>query len=150
MLPGRTVHVFGCLCFYFVPERDRSSKLSPRSLPAIYLGCDPERNGHVVYVPGLQRLTTGYHIIFNEYKWFADNTFRSKVSFDESPVQQDFKPIGRSKRHYYEDRDDTPGTERQNDQATNDDQQLDPLSSDYSPAEDPAHGTTTEWNDKPL
>ena len=137
------LHVFGCLCYYFVPERDRTSKLSPRSLPAIYLGCDPARNGHVVYVPGLQRLTSGYHVVFNEYKRFADNTFRSKVSFDESePIVQ--QPIGQSNRHYLEDRDYDANVENGR---QHDDHAMDPLDPNYSPANDMRHGDSTSWNE---
>ena len=48
----------GCLCYYLLPERDRASKLSPRAVPAIHRGEDPERNGYEVFVPSLGRYTT--------------------------------------------------------------------------------------------
>ena len=35
--------VFGCVAWYYLPEHERSSKIGPRALPAINLGCDPER-----------------------------------------------------------------------------------------------------------
>ena len=47
--------------------------MSPRALPAIYLGIDTERNGHLVEVPGLEnRVTTGYHVVFNEDIYFDE------------------------------------------------------------------------------
>ena len=54
--------VFGCIAWYFLPEHERSSKLGPRSLPAINLGCDPTRKGWILYIPQLNRITTGYHL----------------------------------------------------------------------------------------
>ena len=50
--------VFGCVAWYYLPEHERSSKIGPRALPAINLGCDPERNGWLVYIPQLNRIST--------------------------------------------------------------------------------------------
>ena len=99
------LHVMYCLCYYLLPERDRTSKLSPRALPATYLGLDPERNGHQVYVHGLQRYTTAHHVVFNEHRYYKSSVDKSGVTFTDSP-DVEFDPIGHSERHYYEERDD--------------------------------------------
>jgi transposase InsO family protein len=84
----------GCLCYYLVPERDRASKLSPRAVHAIYLGLDPERNGHRVWIPSMQRLTTAHHLVFNEHRYYQPSLDRSRVSFDDSAPQPTDQPIG--------------------------------------------------------
>ena len=61
--------VFGCQIWYFLPEHERSSKLGPRSVPGINLGIDPQRNGWIVYIPSLNRITTMYHGTFQEKKF---------------------------------------------------------------------------------
>ena len=61
--------VFGCVAWYFLPEHERSSKIGPRSVPAINLGRDPQRNGWIVYIPELNRITTAYHISFQERRF---------------------------------------------------------------------------------
>ena len=40
------------------PLRNRESKRSPRAVPAVHLGGDPHRNGYLVYVPYLNRITS--------------------------------------------------------------------------------------------
>ena len=61
-----SLHVLFCTCYYLLPDRNVENKVSPRALPAIYLGIDTERNGHLVEVPGLEnRVTTGHHVVFN-------------------------------------------------------------------------------------
>ena len=62
--------VFGCVAWY-LPEHERSSKIGPRALPAINLGCDPERNGWLVYIPQLNRITTMYHGSHQERKFMS-------------------------------------------------------------------------------
>ena len=146
------LHAWGCLCYYMVPERDRESKLSPTSMPAYYLGCDPERNGHIVYVPGLQRLTTGHHIVFNESRKFADDTSNKRVTFDSAP-QTEFTPVGTTRRHYIEDTDDTPAQTQENNEAGENhpfgatQQHLPTTNTQYSPAADMQHGNENEWNE---
>jgi transposase InsO family protein len=75
------LHSFGCLCYFLLPVRDRPSKLSPTALPAIYLGVDPDRQGHLVHVPGLQRFTSSYHCIFNENKVSGHYIYCTLVSY---------------------------------------------------------------------
>ena len=63
------VRVWGCSCWYYLPDHERSSKISPRALPAVHLGLDPQRRGYVVYIPHLNRITTAYHLTFQERKF---------------------------------------------------------------------------------
>ena len=63
------IRVWGCTCWYFVPEHERTSKISPRALPAVHLGNDPDRNGYIVYVPELNRITSACHVNFQERKF---------------------------------------------------------------------------------
>ena len=63
------IRVWGCSCWYYVPDHERTSKISPRALPAVHLGIDPQRNGYVVYIPHLNRITTAYHLVFQERKF---------------------------------------------------------------------------------
>ena len=63
--------VFGCVAWYYLPEHERSSKIGPRALPAINLGCDPERNGWLVYIPQLNRISTMYHGSHQERKFMS-------------------------------------------------------------------------------
>ena len=65
------IRVWGCACWYYLPEHERDSKISPRALPAVHLGIDPQRRGYVVYVPHLNRITTAYHLIFQERKFLS-------------------------------------------------------------------------------
>ena len=53
----------------YLPEHERDSKISPRAVPAIHLGCDTLRRGYLVYVPYLNRITSAYHLIFQERKF---------------------------------------------------------------------------------
>jgi hypothetical protein len=65
------IRVWGCTCWYFLPEHERVSKLSPRAVPAVHLGMDPLRKGYIVYVPELNRITTSYHVTFQERKFLT-------------------------------------------------------------------------------
>ena len=56
------IRVWGCACWYYLPDHERESKISPRALPAVHLGFDPHRNGYLVYIPHLNRITTAYHL----------------------------------------------------------------------------------------
>jgi hypothetical protein len=43
------------------------------SVPSIHLGLNPERKGHVVYIPYLNRITTAYHLQFQESEFASFN-----------------------------------------------------------------------------
>jgi len=123
-----SLHTMFCLCYYLLPERDRASKFSPRSLPAIYLGPDPQRQGHQVYVPGLERQTSAFHVVFNEHKYYDSTIDKTNVTFGDS-VPSDTKQYNRD---YRETRDD-------DDSVTND--------SELNPVDDPQHGTVPQGTD---
>ena len=122
----KLLHAPLSLCWYLVPERERASKLSPRALPAVYLGMDPQRHGHRVYVPSLRRYTTALHVVFNEHRFYHSSLDQRRVHFDDNYQQHDNDTIGTRMRDrsgtYREERDDT------ND-PTVDDQQHDPYDS---------------------
>ena len=83
------VRVFGCLVWVFLPEHERRSKISPRSVPAIHLGQDPERNGYLVYIPSSNRITSSYHLTFNEKRflhWESDSSARVPVRVPRAPM----------------------------------------------------------------
>ena len=61
--------VFGCIVWYFLPPHERTSKLGPRALPAVNLGCNPNGPGWIVYVPQLNRITTLIHGTFQEQRF---------------------------------------------------------------------------------
>ena len=54
-------------------DRTKISKISPVSVPSIHLGLNPERKGHVVYIPYLNRITTAYHLQFQESEFASFN-----------------------------------------------------------------------------
>ena len=61
--------IWGCLTWYLAPDHELDSKVSPRAWPAVHLGFDPHRNGYIVYIPHKNRITTGYHITFQEHRF---------------------------------------------------------------------------------
>ena len=132
------LHTILSLCYYLLPERDRKSKLSPRSMPAYYLGEDKLRNGHMVYVPGLNRTTSSFHLVFNEHRYYNSvNDRRVRFQHDVDP-QMD--PIGNTQRHYTEDRDFEESDKEQPVRLRDDIRD--------GPANDARHGTETNWNER--
>jgi transposase InsO family protein len=134
-----SLHAWGCLCYYLVPERYRDSKLSPTALPARYLGKDPDRNGHLLYVPGLSRYVSAYHVVFNEYRYLAEKTYRGKVCFDDDSEARDNdirEDDFNSGQFHQEDQDitTTRNTTRLRDDINED---------NYHPANDTSHGTVS-------
>ena len=94
------VRVWGCTVWYFLPEHERASKISPRAVPAVHLGCDEKRNGHLIYIPYLNRITTGYHLAFQERK-FLKFTAEGIVN-----MPRNVRPLREVERSYRERRDD--------------------------------------------
>lgn len=136
------LHVWGCLCYYLVPDRDRSSKLSPTALPAIYLGPDDERQGHKVYIPAKQRITSGYHVVFSEDKYFDPvRGFRGRTYFreDDGSITRDYAESRTTRNH--------AATQNQNNA---NEQDADAEAADIpalEPYKDPRHGTPEAWNE---
>ena len=94
------LRVWGCVCWYFLPEHERKSKVSPRAVPAVHLGMDAQRNGYVIYIPSLNRITTAHHVTFQERK-FLDFT-----SEGVSKAPKAVKPLKDLSKLYKEIRDE--------------------------------------------
>lgn len=146
------LHTMCCLCYYLLPERDRLSKLSPRALPATYLGEDNDRAGHIVYVHGLGRLTSAYHVVFNEHRFYSAVLDRhSRGAFDPEPPVD---PSSVRRRHHREERDDADPPDADDGESMQDqlndrheyERQV-PLNRNLPPSGDPRHGTDAEWNE---
>ena len=93
------VRVWGCTVWYFLPEHERDSKISPRAVPAVHLGCDEKRNGHLVYKPYLNRITTGYHLAFHERK-FLKFTAEGIVNIPRNVRPLNTEGVEREKRDH--------------------------------------------------
>ena len=91
--------VWGCLTWYLAPDHEIESKVSPRAWPAVHLGFDPLRNGYVVYIPHKNRITTGYHVTFQEHR-FLKITDEHVTGLPRIP-----KPLRRPQMLYKEPRD---------------------------------------------
>ena len=70
-----------------------------RALPAVHLGIDPHRKGYVVYIPHLHRITTAYHLIFQE-RIFLEFTPQGIVN-----VPRRIRPLRDIEQTYREPRD---------------------------------------------
>ena len=91
--------VWGCLTHYLIPDHEIESKISPRAWPAIHLGFDPLRNGYIVYIPHKNRITTGYHVVFQEHR-FLKVTPEHVTDLPRIP-----KPLSKPTMLYKEPRD---------------------------------------------
>ena len=91
--------IWGCLVWYLAPDHELDSKISPRAWPAVHLGFDPHRNGYIVYIPHKNRITTGYHITFQEHR-FLQVTPTHVTGLPRIP-----KPIHKPQMLYKEPRD---------------------------------------------
>ena len=146
-----------CLCYYLLPERDRLSKLSPRAMPATYLGEDPERAGHVVYVHGLGRLTSAYHVVFNEHRFYNSILDRvTRGTYDNTPDEAEPMDDRKYRRLYYREERDDAADPVENDPDSRAEDSLNDrhgyerdiqLRDDIPPSADPRHGTDEEWNE---
>jgi len=94
-----SIRVWGCSCWYYMPDHERTSKISPRALPAVHLGLDPQRHGYIVYIPHLNRITTAYHLVFQERK-FLHFTSQGIVN-----IPSKVRPLRDVERTYREPRD---------------------------------------------
>ena len=50
--------VWGCICYYLVPDHELKSKLSPRAWAGVHLGFDAERKGYLIYIPHNNKIVT--------------------------------------------------------------------------------------------
>lgn len=93
---------WGCLTWYLAPDHEHDSKVSPRAWPAVHLGFDPHRNGYLVYIPHKNRITTGYHVTFQEHR------FLKVTPTHVSNLPRIPKPLTRPQMLYKEPRDRRP------------------------------------------
>ena len=103
------IRTWGCIAWYYLPERDRTSKISPRAVPAIHLGYDVTRNAYYVFIPYLNRITTAHSITFQERRFmiFSDAGIAS--------MPTNVKPLRDTEHKYKEDRDDKPRKKKKRD-----------------------------------
>ena len=100
------IRTWGCLAWYLLPDKDIKSKISPRSVAAIHLGLDNQRNGWVIYIPSLNRITTAYHLRFQENRFinFEESSDTWNVNVPTEP-----RPLRETEYMYQEDRDADTG-----------------------------------------
>ena len=140
------------LCWYLVPEHERASKLSPRALPAMYLGMDPQRHGHRVWVPSLRRYTTALHVVFNEHRHYQSSLDQRRVRFEDDSQQQDYESIGARMRNqsgtYTELRDGSePNADGDQRLTINDDYDISPTPTGTRLRDDLRHGTADDYHE---
>ena len=150
----KKLHAFGCKCYYFVPESKRASKLSPRAVPAVYLGEDPERHGHLVYVPSMELVTTSYHLVFSELEYLSqadlDGAERFRVPTSKRVTfrtdSQHSQPRYAERRDSIHPRVDEPADHSQSfDEQQDGDAEVERPSDD--PVNDPRFGRVPSGND---
>lgn len=90
------IRTWGCECFYMLPVRDRPTKLHPVAVSAVHLGRDPRRDGWLIYIPSLNRVTTAYHLGFGDEEHFINPDAPSSSAYGHS---------GHAAHGYDEDRD---------------------------------------------
>ena len=62
---------------------------------AVHLGRDPRRNGYVIYIPHLNRITTAYHIGFGAEKSFIDpKDYETKFRRAQAQYQEERDKLG--------------------------------------------------------
>ena len=61
------IRVWGCIAYCTVRnDGDIDTRVSPTGVRAVHLGRDPKRNGWIVYIPSLNRITSSRDISFDE------------------------------------------------------------------------------------
>ena len=89
------VRVWGCLTYCTLRnDADIPTRVSPTGVKAIHLGADGKRNGWIVYIPSLNRITTIRDITFNEHKFLRfDSSGRiiedTERFVDDGPIPMD-------------------------------------------------------------
>tara|TARA_B110000037_G_C17122776_1_gene506603 strand:- start:2707 stop:5415 length:2709 start_codon:yes stop_codon:yes gene_type:complete len=64
------VRVWGCLAYCTLRnDADKPTRVSPTGVKAVNLGRDPKRNGWIVYIPSLNRITSSRDITFHEERF---------------------------------------------------------------------------------
>ena len=84
--------VWGCLSYCTLRnEDDIPTRVSPTGVKAVHLGRDPVRNGWIVYIPSLKRITTTRDVTFDENKFLrfkSDGTIAGDPGdgYDDYPL----------------------------------------------------------------
>eukprot|EP00965_Chrysotila_dentata_P241887 6204549-Pleurochrysis_carterae.AAC.4 len=67
------LRVLFCKCYMKLADADltQASKLAATAMKASYLGYDSRHMGHFVYISGLHRITTAYHVTFDEPRFIS-------------------------------------------------------------------------------
>ena len=103
------IRTFGCIAWYRLEDHERKSKVSPVAVPAIHLGCDDTRKGYIIWVPYLNRITTAFHLTFQETKFMSPDLTLPTIS-----------PLRPYEYHYKEPRDIRSKVRRQKSSKTPD------------------------------
>ncbi|PKU63244.1 Retrovirus-related Pol polyprotein from transposon TNT 1-94 [Dendrobium catenatum] len=88
-LPSYThLKTFGCLCFPWLKPYSKS-KLSPLSIPCVFVGYALNQKGFRCFDPNTQRIFVSRHVIFNETKFpFQDQSLQTHKNNHRVPENQ--------------------------------------------------------------
>ena len=87
------VRVWGCVAYCTVRnDYDIDTRVSPTGVRAVHLGRDPKRNGWIVYIPTLNRITSSRDISFDE-EHFLRFDAKGNVVDDLSQFVEDAPPM---------------------------------------------------------
>ena len=86
---------WGCTAWHHLHDHERKNKVSPVAVPSIHLGFDPQRNGYIIFLPHQNKITSSYHLTFQESRFmkFKDNEIRD-IPPDINPLD-DITPLYR-------------------------------------------------------
>jgi histone deacetylase 1/2 len=84
-----TLRVFGCLCYPNVAST-LPHKLSPRSMPSVFLGYPSQHRGYRCYNPVSGKILISRHVIFNEIVFPFQLAASQAVSPPPPPRRLDF------------------------------------------------------------
>ena len=135
------LHPLFTLVFYVTNDNERPTKTSPRAIPGRYLGIDPQRNGSIVHLPSANKITTGFHVIFDETQYYSKSKFH-RIQFDLTKNSYDTP-----KKYYRESGDTNSEGQGQSDDQSNPADLPVELPSQLPPSQDPRHGSDTEWSE---
>ncbi|KAJ0787642.1 putative RNA-directed DNA polymerase [Helianthus annuus] len=83
------LRTFGCLCYPFLGDT-REDKLSPKSIPCIFVGYAPSHLGYLCYDPHSSRTYTSRHVRFYETVFDIPGSSSSSVSSSSSSLDPPF------------------------------------------------------------
>ena len=97
---------WGCTAWHHLHDHERKNKVSPVAVPSIHLGFDPQRNGYIIFLPHQNKITSSYHLTFQESRFmkFKDNEIRD-IPPDINPLD-DITPLYREGKRKMVDEED--------------------------------------------